>query len=475
VTEQRALRLPEGFRFGVATAGAQVEGGYNGSGEPANNWAAWEAEGRVEPAGDALRFWDRYEEQLDRAVDAGCDAFRLSVEWARGEPAPGEVDGDALDRYAAIVEACTERGLEPLVTLHHFTTPAWLGPDPWLAPDSPERFADWSRRVVGHLGPRCRRWVTVNELNVYALSSYLSGAFPPGRRGAVAPFVRSLDHLLAAHVLAYDTIKAGTPDATVATNNFCFSIYELDRLLTDVLLARRNGVGRADLGHWLDGRRRAFHGSVGQVGWREVALRRVTAAILPLERALPRAVAAIYASPHESTLDVTQVDFYNPLVSSHLRIPLHATAGGRSPEPIRHLWDDPPDPAAHARYLRLGHEPGLPLWVVENGLCNRVRRGRSFPRADGWDRPRYLRANVGAVVAALDGGVPVAGYYHWTLADNWEWGSYNPRFGLHGVDRTRGGRWSDTDAMGDDAAGAYRRIADGLRSGDRSVVDVPAP
>ena len=106
-------------------------------------------------------------------------------------------------------------------------------------------------------------------------------------------------------------------------------------------------------------------------------------------------------------------------------------------------------------------------------MCNRVRDGRSYPRTDGWDRPRYLRENIAAVMAARDAGVPVAGYWHWSLVDNYEWGSYEPRFGLFGVDRARGEhgmRWLETDALGDDAAGAYRDIIAGLRSGDRSVL-----
>ncbi|HUO48876.1 MAG TPA: family 1 glycosylhydrolase, partial [Acidimicrobiales bacterium] len=94
----------------------------------------------------------------------------------------------------------------------------------------------------------------------------------------------------------------------------------------------------------------------------------------------------------------------------------------------------------------------------------------SHPRLDGWDRPRYLAANLAAVVSALDAGVPVDAYYHWTLTDNYEWGSYEPRFGLFGVDRERGVRILDADAMGADAAGAYRRLVEGLRHGDRSVL-----
>ena len=148
--------------------------------------------------------------------------------------------------------------------------------------------------------------------------------------------------------------------------------------------------------------------------------------------------------------------------------------------PTRELWDDVPDPGGLHRWLGVQHHltPGLPLWVVENGLCNRVRNGRSYPRSDGWDRPRYLRENIAAVMAAVDEGIPISGYWHWSLVDNYEWGSYQPRFGLYGVDRHRGeygGRWLETDAAGDDAAGTYRTIIAGLRSGDRSVLDPDRP
>lgn len=464
------FQLPAGFRFGVATAGFQVEGGYNGPGEPANNWAAWERAGRVEPSGIACDFWNRYEEHLDLARAAGCDAFRLSVEWARVEPREGEVDDTAWDRYLAILAACRERGMEPLVTLHHFTHPEWLGADFWLRPDAPERFAAWAAAAAARLAPHCRAYVTINEINVLALCSWLLGAFPPGRRGATGPAIRALDHLLAAHVLAYEAIHAARPDAIVGTNNYCMSAYELDRLLTDVLLARSHGVGRHDLGAWLAERRRRFYESRAAGDLRERAVRRFTAAAIRLDQALPRAAAAVYASPHGCTLDVVQIDYYACDLGHLLRLPGHRTAGGRNWQPARALWDYPVDPAGLRSAAAQWAEPDLPLWVVENGLCNRVVRGRAFPRGDGWDRVRYLTAHLGALVDAVDAGVPVGAYFHWTLLDNYEWGSYEPRFGLYGVDRERGVRVLPTDSMGGDAAGTYRRIIAGLRAGDRSVV-----
>jgi beta-glucosidase/6-phospho-beta-glucosidase/beta-galactosidase len=468
--------LPTGFRFGVATAGFQIEGGFNGPGEPANNWVGWERAGRVEPSGMAIDFWNRYEDHLDRAAATGCDAFRLSVEWARVEPVEGEVDDSALDRYAAILDACHERGLEPLVTMLHFTHPAWLGEDFWLSSESPERFAGWVDLAAGRLASRCRHWVTLNELNVIGLGSYLLGLFPPGRLFAAADMWSAFDHLIAAHVRGYEVLHRVQPDAVVTTNNASISLYELDRLAIDLLVSRGEGAARQDIGRWLGERRRRWYAQLPAPGPTERALRRLSAALFTRGGtdhdtvALPRAVEAVWSSPYERTLDVVGIDYYDPLTANHVRRPGRITAGGRSWAPSGDLWDDVVDPDALATYLGANRVPGLGLWVVENGLCNRVRRGRSYPRLDGWNRARYIERNLAAIVDALDAGLPIGAYFHWTLADNYEWGSYEPRFGIFGVDRERGIRVSDTDAMGVDAAGTYRRIIEGLRAGDRSVV-----
>ncbi len=198
--------VPDDFLFGVATAGFQVEGGFNGPGEPANNWLAWEQVGRVEPSGNAVGFWQRPEESLERAAALGCNSFRLGIEWARVVPEDGTVDRCALDHYAAIARGCVEHGLEPLVTLHHFTHPAWLGEEFWLRPDAPDRFRDWAELAVDALAPDVRLFVTINEINVVVLGSWLLGMFPPGRALSWTDSALAFDNLLTAHVLAYDVV-----------------------------------------------------------------------------------------------------------------------------------------------------------------------------------------------------------------------------------------------------------------------------
>ncbi|MBW3615329.1 MAG: family 1 glycosylhydrolase [Actinobacteria bacterium] len=451
----RPLRLPDGFRFGVVTSGFGVEGGYNGPDEPANNWAEWERAGVIEPSGDALDFWHSYEEHFDRAAGLGCDSFRLSVEWSRVEPAPGELDAAAVDRYRAILSAAARRGLEPVVTLHHFAHPAWLGPDFWVGLDSPELFAGWAEVAVSRLKDHCRHWITINEPNIVAIESYLTGRFPPGRRLAAGAALRALDHMLAAHVMAADVIHRVQPDARVSVNTYALSIYELDQLLVDTLVARHQGVLRSGIGSHLRGRRSNWNRAAPTpASVAERALRRLVASAVPLDQALPRTIAEVYRSSRAASIDAVALGYHDQVASPRL--------------PPR--WHQRPEPSRLAARCRRGAGVGLPVEVAESGLCQQVVSGRPLPGSDRWDRPRYLRESLAAVVRALDDGAAVEGYWHRSLADSYEWGTYDSRFGLYGVDRARGRRWSALDATGHDAAGAYRRVIVGLRAGDRSVL-----
>jgi beta-glucosidase len=489
--------LGEGFAIGVATAGYQIEGGYNGDGEPANNWHFWERSGRVERSAAACDFWAHPEEALDRAAEIGCTVFRLSVEWARLEPEAGRFDEAALDRYVEILELCASRGLDPMITLHHFTHPAFLGEEFWLRPGSPDRFARHVARVLPALAPHCRRWVTINEPNIMMVKGWIDGTHPPGRRAAFADAFCVLDNLLAAHVLAADAIVAVQPGALVTCNPGASSIYDLDRLLTDLLLLRAVGIPASDIDHYVDERRALHDAAVPPHHVGEFALRRFFAAISPYgtnrgagggpvwsqfraaaRRPAPRRVLAVVeASPQRSSLSAIGFDWYDPVASHALGRPGRRNAWGALDWSTgRHLWDVPP----HADGLRswcrteAALHPELPLWVVENGMATRKVDGYPVPRRDGWDRPRYLREHFAALVAATEEDAPVTTYLHWSLVDNYEWGTYEPRFGLFGLDRnpaTGAVRWLDTDAAGDDSPAAFAHIVSGIQRGDRSVLE----
>jgi hypothetical protein len=227
----------------------------------------------------------------------------LTLDWARCQPAEGGADPDALDDYAAALDKARQRGLEPLVTLHHVGHPAWLGEDFWLRAEAPERFREWVEAAVAVLGRGCRRWVTLDEPNTLALRSFFTGRLPPGRLMDVGAVVTAFDHLLTAHVLAYEAITSAHPDHRVALRPGRASAYELGPLLSDVLAARALGVGRDDLHAWLVRRRTDWYRRRGAAGALDSFVRRRAAACVPLEQALPRAVTAVYASTHDRCVD----------------------------------------------------------------------------------------------------------------------------------------------------------------------------
>lgn len=372
-----------GVRTGAVVGGFDAEGGYNGPGQPAHSWCRWEAEGRApRPAG---RFWRDGEAELARVAAAGFDSVRVSVEWARCEPHPGRLDLEAVARYGRLLDRCHEYGLQPVVVLHRLAHPAWLGVDLWLQADAAERFSSWVGAAVHHLADRAHRWVTVDRLNAGALCAYLSGRHPPGRRLDVAATVRSLDNRLAAHVLAHQAVRQRQPQGVVSTGNRHLPVYELDRLLVDVLLGRGAGVGRHELYDWLHERRRAHQAGPDGAGGRVArALRKLVGDAVPLSQALPRAVAAVYDAPDDRCIDVLEVAAEPGDVRRLLPLP----GGGRRAR----CWADHGGELLAA--CRAAAGTGLPLSVVG-------------------DRPvgaRTFRRRRAEVEAAAGTGAPVVAY-----------------------------------------------------------------
>ena len=156
----RAYQFPKGFLWGAATSSHQVEGGNRW-----NDW--WEYEGRGQlphASGDACRHYDLFERDFDLAKSWGHNAHRFSIEWSRLEPEEGTWDADACDHYRQVLRALADRGLEPVVTLHHFTNPAWFARrGGWSRSDSPRLFARYVEYVARELGAPVRYWLTINE------------------------------------------------------------------------------------------------------------------------------------------------------------------------------------------------------------------------------------------------------------------------------------------------------------------------
>ncbi|MBS1962896.1 MAG: glycoside hydrolase family 1 protein, partial [Bdellovibrionales bacterium] len=195
------------FLWGVANAAFQTEG------EPApSDWAAWtKVSGRIADGSkpdQVFGFWKNYEKEFDLAHDLGANAFRMSIAWERVEPEPGKFDEAALAHYEAMIVAMRKRGLDPVVTLHHFVNPAWLK-DGISNPEFPARFTDFATRVVARLGAapaKVRWWITLNEPTVLAKSGYLDGDWPPGKQDLQAT-CEAMAQLVRAHVRAVNALR----------------------------------------------------------------------------------------------------------------------------------------------------------------------------------------------------------------------------------------------------------------------------
>ena len=204
---RRDVHFPSEFSWGTSTSAYQIEGGNDN----ADWWRYERAEGThaVEVCGDACDSWHRYDEDLDILASLGLNSFRLSVEWARIEPEQGVFSEEALSHYRDVLIACHQRGITPVVTLHHFTLPLWVadaggfeGSDivTWMA-----RYASKVGHALGDLiGVAC----TINEPNIVAIMGYLVGNFPP-QVTSWDRFVAVNQTMRDCHVAMRDALRAG--------------------------------------------------------------------------------------------------------------------------------------------------------------------------------------------------------------------------------------------------------------------------
>ncbi len=399
---QAELHFPPGFLWGTATAAHQVEGGNR------NNWSAWEALGGGRIFGDhvsgrACEWWDgRAEEDFARAASLHNNALRLSVEWSRIEPEPGRWDTAALERYRAMLDDLHARGLEPMVTLHHFTNPLWLEErGAWLDEETPRLFARFAAKVAEALGERVTLWCTINEPMVYAAQSYLIGHWPPAHRSLDETF-RVAAQLVRGHAAAYRAIKAVRPAAQIG-----FAKHQMT-VAPGTPLIGHLGAG---LIHYL------FNEAIfGPFNGRRLNF-------------LVRSVSIPEA---RGTLDWIGLQYY---AAQHIY--LSRSPGARLPRlEMRAPEGRPRGPrdwgelAPEQILPRLKHLYRLvrqPIYVTEAGV----------PDPDDSLRPAYLARTLRAVWQACMHNYPVRGFFFWSLVDNFEWAEgYDPRyrFGLYGVD-----------------------------------------
>ena len=213
MASERILRFPEGFLWGTATSSYQYEGGNTN-----NQWYRWEEQGHIPPGGHcgrAVNWWERAESDFALAEQMGHNSLRLSLEWSRIEPAEGCWDSGAIERYREMLTELHQRGLKPMVTLHHFTEPLWFADLGGFAREENIRFfVRYVKHAVENLRDLCDFWITINEPNVYVTMGYILGIYPPGKHDLLTAG-HVLRNLVQAHVEAFYAIRSLQPQAQI--------------------------------------------------------------------------------------------------------------------------------------------------------------------------------------------------------------------------------------------------------------------
>jgi len=422
-------QFPDRFLWGTAIAAQQVEH------QSPSDWAEFEnraADGRIRNLGEYPAEVVRKKADFDRLYDGdfaqaeswGHNALRLSISWSRLFPREGmgEPDPQGVAFYRRVFDAIKARGLEPFVTLFHFESPAWFwrtvdGRRGWERPDAIDHFSAFASAVVEHFGGDIEYWCTLNEPMVYLLYGYIEGVFPPlERRQGLKQTGEVLVALLHAHRAAWRIIKNDSARRSkdskvgIATHTRAFGPYRrwnpLDRLVTVV-------TERAFLWDFVEALR------TGTLALTGTGIRRTI-------------------SDLAGTQDYVGINYYSRcLAEARLREPVRPRIHFHSPDcPAGRMndlgWESCPRGfyrilcAANRRF-------GVPIYVLENGTAD----------GDDDDRQRqaYIVDHVREMWNAIQAGVDVRGYFHWTLTDNFEWAEgFEARFGLMRVDYRDGFR-----------------------------------
>lgn len=407
MAQQRVLRFPEGFLWGTASSSYQCEGGNTN-----NQWYRWEQQGHIlsgEQCGDAANWWLRAEQDFERAEQMENNALRLSIEWSRVEPREGQWDSAALERYRAMLLDLRRRHMTPIVTLHHFTDPLWFAErDGFARVDNLRFFVRYVSHVVTALRDLCSFWVTLNEPNVYAIQGYQTGVFPPGEQDATRALL-VLRNLMQAHVEAFYTIRELQPRAQIG---YClhYRLFDPASLLSPL---DRSVAGLQDT---------FFNWAALQAGETGKFTFPANMLLSPIARAVG---ARDYHGVNYYTREMVRFD---PKGSTE--------AFGRRFVRPGVLQNDPGldesfgeiYPGGLYRVVKAVYKRtrgNKPLYITENG----------FSDSADTRRPRAILEHLAMMHRAIREGIPVRGYFHWTLVDNFEWNNgWHVRFGLIEID-----------------------------------------
>jgi beta-glucosidase len=418
------LSFPDGFLWGVASSAYQIEGAVNEDGRGLSIWDSFcRQPGKTkngETGDSAADHYHRWRQDLRIMKDLGLKAYRFSIAWPRILPAgSGQVNRPGLDFYDRLVDALLEAGIEPFITLYHWDLPQALQDrGGWPARDTALHFADYARIIGERLGDRVTYWMTHNEPWVAAFAGYFEGEHAPGIQDPVAAFL-SAHHLLLSHGLACEALRAACrkpPHMGIALN--LNPIHPATDSQADLEAATRAdaGLNRLFLDPLFKGRYPAdLIEMLGPIFTppQPGDMERIAA---PLDW-----LGVNYYSRH-----VVRYDPDVPLLQLSQVLPVG--------NEYSQMWEIYP-PGIFELLTRVWKDYHPPYIIVtENGMCV-----PDAPDLDGRIRDTrriaYLHDQIAQVHRAIGDGVPVRGYFVWSLTDNFEWAhGYGMRFGLVYVD-----------------------------------------
>ena len=417
----RRLLFPPDFVWGAATAAYQVEGAVREDGRGESIWDRYSATPGNIVNGDtgviACDSYHRHGEDTRLIRELGLDAFRFSISWPRVLPnGTGRVNAAGLDYYDRIVDELLASGIEPYVTLYHWDLPQALEDSGgWPSRATVEAFTEYAEAVVSRLGDRVRTWITQNEPWVVSWLGYGLGVHAPGRRSE-ADALAAAHHVLLSHGRAAEVLRRDAPGARVGVTVDLYPTYPLSGSDADVEAARR-----------ADGaRNRWFLEPVLGLGYPSDMLEQY-------ERILP-GIAPDDLQTIGAPLDFLGVNYYSRTVvraGSEPALPVQVEVDGVERTDMG--WEVYPF-GLKDLLVRLHRDYELPdIYITENGAAYAdARRNGSVPDPQ---RISYVDRHLAALRDAIDEGVPVRGYFLWSLLDNFEWAfGFSKRFGIVYVD-----------------------------------------
>jgi len=379
------IQFPKDFFWGAATSSYQVEGNNINA-----DWWPWEKKVGKENSALACRHYEFYQQDFDLVKSLNHNAHRLSIEWSRIEPKEGEFSQEALAHYIDVIKALRARGIEPMVTLHHFTNPIWFtASGGWVKASSVKRFLHYCDFVVRALAPHVHFWFTINEPTIYFSHAYLWGVWPPQEKSFFkTKAVR--DHLIQGHIEAYRLMHKIYKELNLASPAISIAHHMTAIVSCTPSLRNRWAV--------------AIREKLFNLGILDHLTRHKTLDFIGVNY-YSRHLVDVHSWWIGNLLMETCKDNHHPLKKNSLG------------------WDIYPQGLAQVLLnLKKYH---LPVIIAENGICT----------ADDHERWEFIQSHLGQVHLAMEQGVNVTGYLYWSLMDNFEWAyGFTPRFGLINID-----------------------------------------